>query len=57
VRIEGAIANASSRGEPFHFVLWLADDWTRAVLRLDTETDFGEIASAQIVDYDAPGVE
>jgi hypothetical protein len=56
VRIEGAIEKASSRGEPFHFVLWLADDWTRAVLRLDTETDFGEIASARIVDYEAPGM-
>jgi len=56
VRIDGAIEHASSRGAPFHFVLWLADDWTRAVLRLDTETDFGEIASARIADYSAPGL-
>ncbi len=56
VRIEGVIHDASSRGEPFHFVIWMADDWTRAILRLDTETDFGEIASARIDDYSTPGM-
>jgi hypothetical protein len=51
VRVEGSIADASSRGEPFHFVLWCADDETRAILRLDTDTDIGQIASARIVAY------
>jgi hypothetical protein len=54
VKIEGVIADASSRGEPFAFVLWVADDWTRAILRLDTDTDFGQIASARIVEYALP---
>jgi hypothetical protein len=51
VRIDGTIRGAASNGDPFLFHLWTADDPTRAVLRLDTDTDFGLTASARIVDY------
>jgi hypothetical protein len=54
VRVDGTILGASSEGEPFHFSLWMADDTSRAVLRLDSDTDIGLVASARIVDYAAP---
>jgi hypothetical protein len=51
LRIDGTIHGAASDGDPFHFVLWTADDPTRAILRLDTDTDFKVRASARIVEY------
>lgn len=54
VRVDGTILGASSEGDPFHFSLWMTDDTSRAVLRLDSDTDIGLVASARIVDYAAP---
>jgi hypothetical protein len=54
VRVDGTIFGASSEGEPFHFSLWMTDDTSRAVLRLDSDTDVGLVASARIVDYAVP---
>ena len=54
VRVDGTIFGASSEGEPFHFSMWMTDDTSRAVLRLDSDTDVGLVASARIVDYVAP---
>jgi hypothetical protein len=51
VRVDGTIFGAASDGDPFHFSLWVADDTSRAVLRLDSDTDLGLVASARIVDY------
>jgi hypothetical protein len=54
VRVDGTILGASSEREPFHFKLWMADDTSRAVLRLDSDTDIGLVASARITDYATP---
>lgn len=54
VRVDGTILGASSEREPFHFSLWMADDTSRAVLRLDSDTDIGLVASARIIDYATP---
>lgn len=54
VRVDGRILRASSDHEDFLFSLWMADDTTRAPLRLDSDTDIGLRASARIQQYLVP---
>lgn len=54
VRVDGRIHGAASDGDDFLFSLWMADDASRAPLRLDSDTDLGLVASARIDSYSVP---
>lgn len=51
VRIEGIVRGVGRGGEDRKFVMSFSDDKHRALLRLDSETDFGGLLSLELIRY------